>query len=303
MPRRRLGITVVPALLCLLVSSVAWGQATRTWISGVGDDANPCSRTAPCKTFAGAISKTATGGELDAMDPGGFGALTITKSITVDGGPNAGGILNAGTHGIVVNAPGAVVILRNLTIQGTGTGLDGIRIMAASQVHIEGCTLMGFTGSGIHVLADAGAPKLFVRNTSINGASSKPPAVPTDTTAGIQVESGTAMIDHGQIIAAITGLGALNGAQVTVNDTTFAGNSAEGVHAFGGATVTLERGVVAQNSTGIKADAPALVRISDVMVGHNTSKGLEGNVATFGNNRIAAGNGIDGTPSTTLPQN
>src|SRR5216684_8686022 len=72
-------------ILVLGVSVVANAQATRTWVSGVGDDANPCSRTAPCKTFAGAISKTAKGGEIDALDPGGFGAVTITKSITIDG--------------------------------------------------------------------------------------------------------------------------------------------------------------------------------------------------------------------------
>src|SRR3984957_15015789 len=67
-----------------LGASAANAQATRTWVSGVGDDANPCSRTAPCKTFAGAISKTAAAGEIDCLDPGGFGALTITKSITID---------------------------------------------------------------------------------------------------------------------------------------------------------------------------------------------------------------------------
>src|SRR5271168_2938804 len=92
----------------------ASAQATRTWVSGVGDDANPCSRTAPCKTFAGAISKTATGGEIDALDPGGFGALTITKSITIDGGPGIAGVLVSGTNGFTVNAgTSAVVTLRN----------------------------------------------------------------------------------------------------------------------------------------------------------------------------------------------
>src|SRR5438046_8447813 len=101
-------------------ASSAYAQATRTWVSGVGDDANPCSRTAPCKTFAGAISKTAAGGEIDCLDPGGFGAVTITKSITIDCGTNAGGILNAGTNGVIVNAGTSdKVVLRNLVIQGT----------------------------------------------------------------------------------------------------------------------------------------------------------------------------------------
>src|SRR6202162_932350 len=102
-----------------LAIAPAHAQATRTWISGVGDDANPCSRTAPCKTFAGAISKTTTGGEIDALDPGGFGALTITKSITLDGGGQVASILVAGTNGINVSAGATdVVILRNLRIQG-----------------------------------------------------------------------------------------------------------------------------------------------------------------------------------------
>src|SRR5262245_23923450 len=63
---------------CVFFGTSAFAQATRTWVSGVGNDANPCSRTAPCKTFAGAISKTAIGGEIDALDPGGYGTITIT---------------------------------------------------------------------------------------------------------------------------------------------------------------------------------------------------------------------------------
>src|SRR5277367_509634 len=103
-----------------LGTSLAHAQATRTWVSGVGDDANPCSRTAPCKTWAGAISKTATGGEIDALDPGGFGALTIGKSITLDGGGGqVASVLVSGTNGIVINAPtGSVVTIRNLRING-----------------------------------------------------------------------------------------------------------------------------------------------------------------------------------------
>ncbi|HKN41923.1 MAG TPA: hypothetical protein VJV87_03410, partial [Sphingomicrobium sp.] len=107
------------------MSTAAFAQATRTWVSGVGDDANPCSRTAPCKTFAGAISKTAPGGIINALDPGGFGAVTITKSITIDGGGVAnGGILGSGTTGINVNAGATdVVTITNLTLDGANTGI------------------------------------------------------------------------------------------------------------------------------------------------------------------------------------
>src|SRR5438045_8476177 len=93
------------SLTILLFAGSAFAQATRTWVSGVGDDANPCSRTAPCKTFAGAISKTADGGEISVLDPGGFGAVTITKGITLNGDGTLAGILAAGTKGTIIHAP------------------------------------------------------------------------------------------------------------------------------------------------------------------------------------------------------
>src|SRR5438105_15466211 len=119
-------------LITLACAAAAHAQATRTWVSGVGDDVNPCSRTAPCKTFAGAISKTADKGEIDCIDPGGFGTVTITKNITIDGNGTFASILAAGTNGVNVNdsASGApnskIVRLRNISINGAGTGLVGI---------------------------------------------------------------------------------------------------------------------------------------------------------------------------------
>src|SRR3954469_1479176 len=109
-------------LVPCLGATPASAQATRTWVSGVGDDLNPCSRTAPCKTFAGAISKTSAGGEIDALDDGGFGTVTITKSITIDGGGHLASILGAGTNGVNINdvatpTPDTIVVrLRNLSI-------------------------------------------------------------------------------------------------------------------------------------------------------------------------------------------
>ncbi|MEY2499360.1 MAG: hypothetical protein QOD12_2916, partial [Verrucomicrobiota bacterium] len=99
-------------------ATAAQAQATRTWVSGVGDDANPCSRTAPCKTFAGAISKTASGGEINVLDPGGFGGVTITKPITISAEGVEAGVLVSGTNAIIVNVPNATdfVVLRGLDI-------------------------------------------------------------------------------------------------------------------------------------------------------------------------------------------
>src|SRR6202049_441381 len=115
------------AILLWSCPNMASAQATRTWVSGVGDDANPCSRTAPCKTFAGAISKTAAGGEIDALDPGGFGAVTITKAITIDGGGGqVASVLVSGTNGIVVAAGATdIVTLCNIQFQGLGPSGNG----------------------------------------------------------------------------------------------------------------------------------------------------------------------------------
>src|SRR5215203_4285869 len=138
----------------LTLSAAAQAQATRTWVSGVGDDANPCSRTAPCKTFAGAISKTAAGGEINVLDPGGFGGVTITKSISILAEGVTAGVLVSGTNGIIVNAASTgVVVLRGLDIEGLGSGaspgLNGIRFIAGGQLHVENCTINNFGQKGI----------------------------------------------------------------------------------------------------------------------------------------------------------
>src|SRR5215813_4681031 len=137
---RRVMVCNLAAMAILLAAfSVAQAQATRTWVSGVGDDANPCSRTAPCKTFAGAISKTAPNGIIDCLDPGGFGAVTITRSITIDCHHVVAGVLAAGTNGININAAGIVVTLRGLDIEGVGSGLIGVNFINGAQLNVEDC--------------------------------------------------------------------------------------------------------------------------------------------------------------------
>ena len=156
-------------------ATAAHAQATRTWVSGVGDDANPCSRTAPCKTFAGAISKTAVNGEINCLDSGGFGAVTITKSITIKGVGVIGGLLASGTNGIIINSATAKVVLEGLDIDGAGTGLNGISILAASKVAVINTTIRGFTQNGINMTSTSGhlfVDKSFIQN---NGQSAAAP--------------------------------------------------------------------------------------------------------------------------------
>ncbi len=177
-------LLVIAFFLVVLLPAVTSAQATRTWVSGVGDDTNPCSRTAPCKTFAGAITKTATGGEINCLDSGGFGSVTITKSMTIDCKGVVGGILASQTNGIIINLittpdPAKTVRVRGLNINGAGNGSNGLRILTTSKVFVEDSVIDGFIQNGISV-ENASEVKLIVSNTSIrnvvgsgvNGASS-----------------------------------------------------------------------------------------------------------------------------------
>lgn len=143
----------------------ASAQATRTWVSGVGDDANPCSRTAPCKTFAGAISKTATGGEINCLDPAGYGGLTITKSISIVCNGVVGSSLVSGTNGIVINGfPTDQVLLDGIEIEGLNTGLDGIRVLSVGRLTVRNVSVRNFTGYAVNMVAQAGA-RVFLEHS------------------------------------------------------------------------------------------------------------------------------------------
>lgn len=171
-PGHRSAVKVATAaLLWALCSMPALAQATRTWVSGVGDDVNPCSRTAPCKTWAGAISKTAAGGEIDALDPGGFGTVTITKAITLDGGAGqVGSILASGTTGIVVRAgAGDDVVLRNLSINGAGTtlGTTGVKFLSGKTLRLQNVKIERFSQDCIAVSPDNTVLNLTSMTTQI----------------------------------------------------------------------------------------------------------------------------------------
>jgi hypothetical protein len=248
-------------LLVLLSASAVQAQATRTWVSGVGDDANPCSRTAPCKTWAGAISKTATGGYIDALDDGGYGAVTITKSITLDGGGHLAGILTSSGSGIIVNAPGGNVVLRNLSVEGATGAANGIRIISAASVHIERVTIAHFEQNGI-LVASGATPRLFVSDTTIKnianqgiyiqGGSATLNRVSTNGNGGTGVLAGqlaNVTVKNSVSSGNETGYGAVYAAtsRITIQDSLSANNS-YGVLVIGGATAVLDRTTIVDSS-------------------------------------------------------
>src|SRR6267142_4656881 len=169
MSKFRFMIKVLPiAIFTLAFFSIAQAQANRTWVSGVGDDVNPCSRTAPCKTFAGAISKTAAAGEINVLDPGGYGAVTITKSIRIISDHIEAGVLVSGTNGMRVNVASADdVLLDGLDIEGLGTGLNGVQIIGGGNVVIRRTSINNFAGNGVNLTGTANA-RVFVQDSVIS---------------------------------------------------------------------------------------------------------------------------------------
>jgi hypothetical protein len=290
---RRLGLftLAIGLLLPFLASAPAHAQATRTWVSGVGDDVNPCSRTAPCKTFAGAISKTLAGGEINCLDPGGFGALTITKSITLNCSATLGSQVVQGSNGIVISAAATdKVVLRNIQMQGlagTGNGgLNGLKILTAASVSVENCVIQGFTQAGIIDLRTAGNTQLFVRNSilSYNGAQG----------IGFGATGPSwAIVDGTELIGNNFGIATATGNNVMVTRSAIASNMT-GVEADPGALVNVENSSITGNNTGVSSNSS--IRLSNSDVSLNTT-GFSGVAISYGNNRTQ-GNAALGTAPT-----
>lgn len=281
------------AALFLVWTSALHAQATRTWVSGVGDDANPCSRTAPCKTFAGAISKTAAGGEIDVLDPGGFGSLTITKSITIDGsGGSLAGVLAAGTNGFVINAATTdTVIIRNVSFAGVNTGLTAIRVLQAGAVHVENVVISGFTNKAITV-ESASSVSLFVKNTLIrNNRGANSGGILIKPTGANAI---TAVITNSQIQQNTFGLRVEDRGNVTASGSDFSNNENNGVTAFSAslaAAINLESCTVTNNKTSngvLASGAAAVVRLSNVDIFNNLTgiNNTGGSIVSFLNNRV-----------------
>jgi len=284
------------AVLAILLTAPAHAQATRTWVSGVGDDANPCSRTAPCKTFAGAISKTAAGGEISVLDPGGFGVVTITKAITINGDGTLAGILSAGTNGIIVNAGvNDRVVIRNISINGIGTGLNGIRYLAGKSLTVDNVTISGVTSRGIDVsMATSGS--LFVQDTRITNCGT---GVFLSSTGG----SVLASLDHVSLQNNTNGLEASTGGRATISNSVISNNASNGLlSSVTGSIINAESNQISFNNiAGANCSANgAVIRLSSNAIYNNTA-GISitgtctvnsaGNNRDFGNSGTAAPNG------------
>ena len=287
----------------LALASASQAQATRTWVSGVSDDVNPCSRTAPCKTFAGAISKTAKDGEISVLDPGGYGAVTITKSIYINGthGAGYGSIVASLVNGIIINITDVndvrkAVRLRALDINGASTGINGISILAANNVWVEDSVIDGFTGDGTNSgmgirVATAASVNVFVSDTMIHKTIT---GIRVNTTSGFAV----ANIRNSNLEGNGTGVNAASNSFVTVAQSRVSNNTTNGVIAsVSGANLTVSDCTLSNNATGINAAAGSVVKALSNEVLYNTTgfAGTTSAIQTDGQNRNA-GNTTPGAP-------
>lgn len=302
------------AIFTLTVVSMAQAQATRTWVSGVGDDVNPCSRTAPCKTYAGAISKTAVNGEISTLDPGGFGAVTITKSITIEGtqGQGYGSILHSGTTGVsipfdnftAVGETRKTVRLRNLNINGGDTGLRSINITGGnpgsnnSEVIVEDCVLDGSFGSpgrGISDTRGGTGLKLSVINTSVRNMLGAGITAAPAAGGDLKVSMKNVTIFNCQF-----GIAFSNNTKVSAFGCNFSGNTT-GVFSdasTGSAEINVDQSIVSNNGTGFNAgSANVIIRVSNTTAANNTTLATTvggGQVLSYGNNQTG-GNAFPGS--------
>ncbi len=293
----------------LSVTVLVQAQATRTWVAssaGGGDDANPCSRTAPCLTFAGAISKTAGGGEIDVVEPGSYGTVTIDKAITIDGGTGAGwaGILASnGSTGITVNCANDQknVILRNLTLNGArqaagAGGVVGINLIKAGQLHIENVTIENFETSAINI-EGADTLKVWMQHVTLLRSVT---GVQATTTSG----SVSIFMDDVSMQGSTDGVNALANTGVAIRNSYFAGNVGTtngAVKASSGCAVFIENSMFVSNGLAVNAASGGTVTISNnSFYGNTTALSGAGTIATNTNSNKFFGNSSDGATNATI---
>jgi hypothetical protein len=259
----------------LAFSSVASAQATRTWISGVGDDVNPCSRTAPCKTFAGAISKTAVGGEIDCLDPGGFGAVTITKALTFDCNSGASSILSGATNGIVINAgTGDIIVLRNLSISGNGNplpvGLNGINVIQAKQVVLQNVNIRFFATTCMAVSSSSAVSVVADNSSFVN--------CPTAISAG-------------------------NNSKFTINHSLITAAPTAGISQAGASQVLITGSTVSNTGTAFVSVAGSFIGVTGcILTNNNLVYNTNGGQILTGSDNPAFGNPATGATSGAVPK-
>lgn len=298
------------AIFAMTFATVAQGQS-RTWVSGVGNDVNPCSRTAPCKTYAGAILKTSKDGEISTLDPGGYGAVSITKSITINGGGTGqgyGSILASNVTGVSINITDPADVRKSvrldlLNINGASTGLDGVRMVAGNTLHITNTLIDGFTGDGIDLnFTAAHTTTLVVQNTIIRNCSGT--GIRTNAFSGSSIKTA---ISNVLITKCNVGIDQVNGTLGNILDSTISQNASHGVQTAeptsGSVANIMSTNIAGNGGTGVNVVGGSRARIARCnILQNNVSLAPAASVDSGGNNNIA-GNTTNTAPAGAFPFN
>ena len=309
--KRTILLAFIALAMCFCaMSSQAQAQATRTWVSGVGDDVNPCSRTAPCKTFAGAVSKTADCGEIDALDPAGYGAVTLTKGIKLDGGGGEAGqvasiLVGSGQNAIVINNSSVACnfnVIRNLDLQGVKIGNNGINVVSGGRLSLENVDIENFANLCIDFEPVSTPMSLVIYNTNMEQCANG--GIKAGGAAGVRVNIEKSTISKmgfaGNGPGIGTGIESVPTSFVNAHNSMIANNLGGGAEATGsGAKLSLDLTTISNNQGfGVHSGNMALVLMSNDSVFWNNGTGIlaDGSAQLLtGNNNSLGGNTTDGT--------
>lgn len=293
-------IAFAAATLVLALQAGSASAIERTFVSeATGNDGNPCTRAAPCLTFTGALSKTDPGGEINVIDAGEYGPVTISQAVTIDGGGTLASIAAPGTHGIVVSAGASdTVILRNLSLNGAGTGLSGIRFLTGRQLAVVRCEIYGF-GNGVE-MTHTGAGNLAVKDTFMSSVSR---GVRITASGGFSIATIKNLSVFGAFAAGVDV--ASGNSFATIVDSVFTGIAGPAVLVSSGpGNINVRSSVLSHNAVGVSAaSSGALIRLTNNLIQNNTTGfSLVGGatIASAGENKTG-GNGGAGAPNGSVP--
>jgi hypothetical protein len=304
---------VTVSLLALGVDLGAAQAQSRVFVAAQGSDLNPCSFALPCRTFQHAHDVVAANGEIDVLDPAGYGSLTITKSISIQGHGFAGLSVASGGNGIEILA-GAVVHLNGLLIEGNGVGAVGILFQSGRVLVVENCIVRNMSDTGIVVNPFAAiTPTLSVSNSYFSsnqfaGISIQP--ISSQGAGVIAAIERTAFYDTGSSAVRTSAAGGNGAINVAVTDS-IAANGGTAFLVVSGAghpavDLSLTRTTIAGNSAGVVAtSANTTVRLSQTTIVANAtgySIGVGGTIFSYGDNTIDNNGSNTGTLTAATKQ-
>jgi hypothetical protein len=266
-------LTAITIAYCLHAVP-AQAQLTRTYVSGSGNDGNPCTVTSPCQTIQAALALTVAGGEIYALNSANYGSVTINRAVSISGGHGTTGVLAASVNGVTINAgPNDIVNLRGLDIDGAGSGTNGVQFNSGASLNIYDSVIRGFT-NGINY-QPSGSSNLSVGGTLISNNST-----------GISFQNATAstgVLNDVQVVNNGTGIVAFSTnsttlAILTVQSSVVANNSTVGILSNGLSNVAVSNSTIANNGVGLEAqNTGALLQVSGSTVTGNGTGWLANN--------------------------